>query len=99
MKKNTNLVRVRLLTDGYFRDSDNLKVWLKPRTFPVTVNAEIVCCSLSDTPLFAKVPMEECVAIGMNPAIFKGLEECGLNWMLFEDDDENGNAVYEAEIL
>lgn len=98
-KNNVNLVRVKLNTDGYFRDSDGLKVWLKPRTFPVIVKAEIVYGSLSEAPLFAKVPMEECLAIGMNPAIFKGLEECGLNWMLFEDHDEHGSTFYEAEIL
>ncbi|AUV57152.1 hypothetical protein FDJ47_gp38 [Enterobacter phage Ec_L1] len=97
MKKKTNLVRVRLLTDGYFRDSDNLKVWLKPRTFPVIVNAEIVK-SESGLPVFAKVPMSECVAIGMNPAIFgNGLEGCGLSWALHEVDDLCGNP--EAEIL
>lgn len=95
MKKNTNLVRVRLLTDGYFRDSDNLKVWLKPRTFPVVVKAEIVYDSNDDQPLYAKVPMEDCVAIGMNPAVFKGLENCGLNWLLFADED----GYLEAEIL
>lgn len=91
MKKNTNLVRVRLLTDGWFRDSDNLKCWLKPRTFPVIVKAEIVKSS-SGQPIFAKVPMEECVAIGMNPAIFgNGLEGCGLSWCILDTD--------EAEIL
>lgn len=96
MKKNTKLVRVRLLTDGWFRDSDNLKCWLKPRTFPVIVNAEIVFDTSDDQPLYAKVPMEECVAIGMNPAIFKGLENCGLNWLLFHDPDDGSK---EAEIL
>lgn len=94
MKKNTNLVRVRLLTDGYFRDSNNLKVWLKPRTFPVIVKAEITYTS-DEKPAFARVPMEECVAIGMNPKVFEGLEQCGLSWQVYGDVFSG----QEAEIL
>lgn len=96
MKQNINLVRVRLLTDGYFRDSDNLKCWLKPRTFPVIVKAEIVRTD-SGVPIFAKVPMDELVAIGMNPEIFKGLEVCGLSWALH--DPEYPRDEIEAEIV
>jgi hypothetical protein len=92
MKQNINLVRVRLLTDGYFRDSDNLKCWLKPRTFPVIVKAEIIY-SGDDTPVFAKVPMEELVAIGMNPAIFEGLEMCGLSWQIYDDGEPEAEIV------
>lgn len=97
-KNNLKLVRVKLNTDGYFRDSDGLKVWLKPRTFPVIVRAEIVYSGSPgfEVPAFAKVPMEECVAIGMNPAVFKGLENCGLNWYLFADPEDG---ALEAEIL
>ncbi|QYU38215.1 hypothetical protein [Enterobacter phage Phc] len=95
-KNNVNLVRVKLNTDGYFRDSDSMKCWLKSRTFPVIVKAEIVYSSENGYPAFAKVPMEECVAIGMNPAIFKGLENCGLNWYLFPCPE---TGELEAEIL
>lgn len=95
MKNVLNLVSVRLNTDGFFRDSDGLKVWLKQRTFPVIVKAEIVR-NEDGTPLFARVPMEQCVAIGMNPVIFKGLENCGLNWYMFADPEDG---ILEAEIV
>lgn len=92
MKNNINLVRVRLLNDGYFRDSDNLKCWLKHRTFPVIVKAEIIHAD-DGTPLFAKVPMDELVAIGMNPDIFKGLEMCGLSWQIYDDGEPEAEIV------